>query len=74
MSNKKMSQKIKVLRHLKSGKAINPMTAINQYGAYRLSAIIKNLRDEGHPIVTETAVVKNKRGQRMNLARYRMVA
>ena len=44
----------KVLRkHLKSGKSIAPMQALNHFGIYRLASRINDLRNEGMNIITE---------------------
>lgn len=42
-----MSQNKKIREHLESGKAISTFTAIRKFHCTRLSARIKNLRDEG---------------------------
>ena len=49
---KEQTKKLKVLTHLKSGKTITQPQAAKLYNAWRLSGIIKVLRDEGHDIVT----------------------
>lgn len=46
------SQRSKILAHLKSGKAITAMEALNQFGCFRLAARIKELKDMGYCIVT----------------------
>jgi hypothetical protein len=52
------SQNNRILQHLKKGKPITPIDALNLYGCFRLSARIKDLRDEGHNIKTKP-VTKN---------------
>ena len=47
------TQKESILRHLQSGKIITPLEALNLYGCYRLSARIRELRDEGYEIKSE---------------------
>lgn len=54
------SQKDNILAHLLKGYSITPLDALEQYGCFRLAAVIFNLRDEGHKIVTKTI---NKRGK-----------
>ena len=39
-----------ILQHLKDGRKLTQKEAINQYGAYRLSAIIHSLRKQGYNI------------------------
>ncbi len=48
-----MSQEKSILNHLKSGKTITPLEALDQYGCMRLAAVINNLRQQGHNILTE---------------------
>jgi hypothetical protein len=55
------TQQQKVLRHLESGREITPLDALEQYGCFRLSAVIWNLRDEGYNIKTKR--VSNKYGK-----------
>tara|TARA_R100001530_G_scaffold132720_1_gene105400 strand:- start:531 stop:767 length:237 start_codon:yes stop_codon:yes gene_type:complete len=55
------TQKNNVLKHLESGKEITPLDALEQYGCFRLAAVIWNLRDEGYKIATKT--VSNKYGK-----------
>jgi len=39
-----------ILQHLKDGRKLTQKESINEYGAYRLSAIIHSLRRQGHSI------------------------
>ena len=48
-----MTQNNAILEHLKSGKTITPIEALNLYGSFRLAARISDLRQQGHNIVTE---------------------
>lgn len=48
----KQSKKSKILNHLKTYGSITSWEAIEKYRATRLSAIIKNLRNEGYHIDT----------------------
>lgn len=47
-----MSQEDKILRHLKNGKRLTPLTALRQCGTLRLGARIYDLRSQGHDIKT----------------------
>jgi|TARA_R100000306_G_C4324160_1_gene116754 hypothetical protein len=62
-----MTKKQKILNHLKSGKTITSMEAINLYGVTRLAAVVHTLKRERHPIESEN--VKGKNG---NYAVYKM--
>lgn len=55
------TQRKNVLKHLESGREITPLDALEQYGCFRLAAVIWNLRDEGYKIATKT--VSNKYGK-----------
>jgi hypothetical protein len=50
---KKPSQNELLKKHLKSGKSIAPMQALNQLGIYRLASRINDLRNEGLNVKTE---------------------
>ena len=52
------TQKQKVLIHLQEGKGITPLEALNKYGAFRLSAIIFDLKKDGYDIQLTKAVAR----------------
>lgn len=62
------SQKEAIYNHLKSGKPITPIEALNRYGSFRLGAIIHKLRRAGYEI--ETKYITNKYGNKF--AEYKM--
>lgn len=63
-----MSQTKQILRHLRSGRMITQLEALELFGCLRLSARIYDLRDRGHDIETTIiSVGKNKK-----VARYRL--
>lgn len=66
----KLTQTNEVLEHLKTHGTITSIEAIMQYGATRLSAIIFDLRKEGHNIETQMVTGKNRRGGSTTFARY----
>ena len=43
-----------VLEHLMRFGSIEPLTALREYGCYRLGAIISLLRADGHDITTSS--------------------
>lgn len=55
------SQRLRILAHLKSGKSITPLEALNLYGCFRLGARIWELRNEGHSIITDIIENNGKR-------------
>lgn len=66
----KKSQKEQVLEHLQHNKSITPLEALTQYGAYRLSAIIYDLKKDGYSIMTNLKRVKKANGEYANVAEY----
>lgn len=54
------TQNEQIKAYLIKGKAITPMDALNKFGCFRLSARIKNLRDEGLKIATKYVTKKGK--------------
>ena len=68
---RKRSQKDMVLDHLKSGQAITPLEALQWFGAFRLSAIIYDLKKDGWDISTE--MVNDKRTGK-SYAKYQLIA
>lgn len=69
-----MESQIKmVLDYLKQGNKITQADAIRKFGAYRLSAIIFELRKE-YNIKTEIKTAKNRFGKPVNFAEYSLEA
>jgi len=63
-----MSQNKIILSHLRRN-PISAFDAVLQHNIYRLAARIKDLRDEGHTIITEMKTNKNK----VNYAEYHLI-
>ncbi|MFQ0999757.1 helix-turn-helix domain-containing protein [Gilliamella sp. BG6] len=53
------SQCKNILRHLQSGKTINPLQALNEYCCFRLGARIYDLKKRGHSINSRMIRAKN---------------
>lgn len=51
------TQSQKIAAHLRSGKSITPLDALNLYGCFRLGARIWDLKDKGMPIVKRMVTV-----------------
>ena len=68
----KLTQYDRVLDHLKKNKKLSQKQAINLYGAYRLSAIIYNLRKDGYNITTNFKSGKNRFGDSVSWAEYKL--
>ena len=59
MNNTHLEQ---ILEHLKQGKTITQAEAITYFNCYRLSAVIKCLRNIGYDIVTHREPNSNTKG------------
>ena len=57
----KETQNKRILEHLKEHGKIDPMQALKQYGSFRLSARIYDLRQDGHNIQKFSKRLKNKK-------------
>ena len=64
-----MSQYNQILQHLKSGKTLTQMGALNKFGCMRLGARIHEIKSKGHVINSEMITVDDK-----TFARYKLVA
>lgn len=69
-----MTQKQRVLEHLKERGDITPLEAMELYGIMRLGARIWDLRSDGYAIKRETVAGKNRFGEATQYARYRLDA
>ena len=67
---KKLTQKEKVLRHLKEVGPITPLDALNDYAIMRLTSRICELKDEGYDIKSELVSSKNKFGEKVSFSKY----
>jgi len=61
------SQNKQILSHLLTGATLNPMSALELFGSFRLSARINNLRNDGHNIKTTMVYNGRKRWANYNL-------
>lgn len=76
MENKKIvkTKTSEILKYLKSHKkGITSLEAITHFGATRLSAIIFELRKDGHNIVMDWEEGTDMYGHKMRYGRYRLV-
>jgi len=67
-----MTQRGYILNHLRTGAAISPRQALEDYGVMRLAARIMELREDGYHIDTEMHESFNKFGKVVRWARYRL--
>lgn len=62
-----------VLEHLKSGKSITSLEAINLYGATRLADIIFRLKKRGYIITKKIITVPTRYGKTARVAEYTLI-
>jgi biotin operon repressor len=55
-----MSQTQAILNHLKSGRSVSPLQALDRWGCFRLAARIQELREAGYRIERHTVKVGKK--------------
>ncbi len=71
MADNKNTQKQFILAHLQRFGFIEPLTALREYGCYRLGARIADLRADGYDITTERMKAKSKiTGRSVQFAKY----
>ena len=61
------SQSGRILKHMQEGYGITPITALNNYGCFRLAAVVFDLKKEGHNIRTTIIKENNKKFARYKL-------
>lgn len=67
-----MGDKERALDYMMENGSITSWDAYEAFGCTRLSSVIHRLRKDGFPIVTETVYGKDRFGEPMNYAKYRM--
>ena len=65
-----MTQADRLLAYLKKNRVVEPMSAWQELGIYRLAARVYELRQAGHNIVKNTKSVTNRFGEKCNIAVY----
>ena len=67
-----MTQEQRILKHLKENGSITSWEAIIEYGITRISARIFELRKQGYRITTERETRKNRYGDNVSFAIYKL--
>lgn len=67
-----MKQTEQILRHLADYGSITSLEAMNEYGIMRLASRISDLKSSGYPIIKDTETSKNRYGESVSYARYRL--
>lgn len=67
-----MAQKDRVLDYMKEFGSISSLEAFADLGITRLSAVVFDLKKDGHDVETKMEHGKNRFGERTHFARYSM--
>lgn len=65
-----MTQKEMILNHIKAYGSVTNLELVSQYGIIHPTSRITELRQKGHPIITEMKKVKNRFGNEIKVAVY----
>lgn len=69
----KQTQNEKILAHLQEYGSINPLEAKDLYRCMRLASRISDLKRQGYPILSERGKSKNRNGETVHFAVYRLI-
>ncbi len=67
-----MTQCEKILQYIKENGSITQMDALREFGCMRLASRISSLKNIGYKIVANLETSKNRYGDTVRYARYRM--
>ena len=67
-----MTQEEKILDYMERYGSITPLEAMNKLGIMRLGARIYDLKESGVKIITDRVSEKNRFGEVVSFARYRL--
>ena len=62
-----LTQQTRILNHLRSGKTLTALEALERFGCFRLAARVSDLKQEGFDIRSARVQINGKR-----VAKYRM--
>lgn len=68
----KLKQTELIIRHMRDYGSISSLTAMQEYGIMRLASRISDLREQGYDIVAETKTGRNRYGESIHYAVYRL--
>jgi hypothetical protein len=69
----KQTQNEKILAHLKKYGSITPLEAMAEFGCMRLASRISDLKRQGYPILAGRGKSKNRNGETVYFAVYRLI-
>lgn len=62
-----------ILQHLREFGSISSLEAMKEYGIMRLASRINDLKKQGYPIISNTKIMKNRFGETVHFAEYKLV-
>lgn len=72
MPNKRVTQNDRIIKYMQDYGSITSAEAMQDLGVYRLASRIHDLRDMGIGIIKEMESSKNRYGEKVSYARYRL--
>ena len=72
MPNRKITQNDRIIKYMQDYGSITSAEAMQDLGVYRLASRIHDLRDRGIGIIKEMETAKNRYGDNVSYARYRL--
>ena len=70
---KTLTQKERIIRHLKDKESITSLEAMQEYGIMRLTSRVCELKDEGYKIRSEFVSSKNRYNEPVSFSKYTLI-
>jgi len=70
---KTLTQKERIIRHLKDKESITSLEAMKEYGIMRLTSRICELKDEGYKIRSEFVSSRNRYNESVSFSKYSLI-
>lgn len=70
--DRKLTQCEKILQYIEREGSITPLVALREFGCMRLASRITDLKRKGYIITKEMETARNKAGEPVRYARYRL--
>lgn len=71
--DRKLSQCQKIIAYMEREGGITPLDALREFGCMRLASRITDLKRQGYVIHKEMATAKNREGETVRFALYKLV-
>ena len=70
---KTLTQKERIIRHLKDKESITSLEAMQEYGIMRLTSRVCELKNEGYKIRSEFVSSKNRYNEPVSFSKYTLI-